>query len=398
MSINLQKITGRNVFIYSYVMIMIADTLAATRLFSGMSLVTAVGYILKFTAIALSLLYLSAFFLHKRPVRELCIVTLGVLLLLYTSICISDMSFLTMAILIFDSYCVSDEDFLNLYIDTHVCQVIFWIITWGIGIALGKEGIYYGVYSYQLQEQRMTFGCSSPNQFAIRLGWLLIAIIIYKKYSINSLKFYLIILVGTFFFLTTKVDSFYGFYTFVILYILINKFKTLRIVVKNISTHIYLVLSLASYMIFQAYNGYGPTYLQNISENINKFFTQRIAMSAVAIKRSGLTFLGHKLVDMNVPLLSKGLVYMSGYTIDMLYAAFFAKIGIFYLIVFIVCFYMLSKRYNTLFSICIITFAIYSLIEATTISITTSFVVFYFRNLIFRDKLENSKLWSNSYM
>ena len=384
-----KKLTGKSIYVWIYVLYMISDCITINKALSN---VRFINYFFKVAAISLALIFIYKFFLSKRPLRELLIFIFGLILLLLNSAKTSDLSFLTMFIILFSSYYITDREFLKLFIDTHLLEFIFCFATWIIFMIMGQDSFFYGSIPSELAEHKIAFGYVHPNQVAIRLGWTLIAVIIYKGVGLTSPKKWFYIFMSLILYFITKSATAIFTLLFIIMYNLKDK-KSFEYIIANLSRHIYWILSLIVLSLIQNYNGLGPSFLQNLSLSINDFSSQRIAMGSEAIKQNGYTFFGQKLQSMATGFMSKNGHWYKTYTIDTPYIFFVISIGILCLITYCIVLYILCKKYKTVFHICVMIFALYSTSELTTIYLSSCFLIFYFRNVIFKDLTSN--LWNN---
>jgi hypothetical protein len=112
-------------------------------------------------------------------------------------------------------------------------------------------------------------------------------------------------------------------------------------------------------------------------------FSRRISMAYLAIKENGMTWFGQQIEMIHE---WDSIFNYNGYTIDSAYIYFYVCIGIVYLVLISIGFFMLRKYCDYRVALIILAFSLYSLIEIHSIYLTNSFALLLLKAIIFKEK------------
>lgn len=311
-------------------------------------------------------------------------IVLLLILAIFSGIQVKTYGYLNLLFLLILSLQITDSEFMDIFFKGIFFELLFCIFTWPVGILLGKERFIYGNQAYEIAEQRISWGTVHPNVAALIASWLLITYIIiqFKNNNHFNLKVLCSLLIAVIFQLSTKSAMFYYYYIFIIAVYLLKWHVFSKIVVK-IGQNIFWIIGLFTYILVKAYSGWGPAILQKISQMLNIVSTERISMSSLALITNGITIFGSK-TNFNNPLYNWTLAYhYQGFTIDVFYTYLGVTAGLIYFFLLSYGFFKLCKCKGTLFSLCVIVFSFFSLASVNMLFCTTTFVMFYMRDLIF---------------
>lgn len=343
------------------------------------------GSIIKIVIILMEAIYLVNKLQDQVYTETFIKILILLILAIYTGIQIKTYGYLNLILLLICSQKITDGEFINMFFKCFLFELLFCIFTWPLGILLGKEGIIYGELAYEIAEHRIAWGTIHPNIVAGIVSWLLITYVViqYKKQNNLWPKLIWSVIIAIIFQLTTQSATFYYFYIF-ILGIFCLKKQFLNKVFVKVGKNIFWILGLFTYIVVKAYSGWGPSILQKISQILNILSTQRISMSSLALITNGITLFGQKTSFSNVLYNWNTMYNYQGFTIDMFYTYLGVSAGLIYFVLVSYGLFKLCRNKGSLFSLCVIIYSLYSLANVNLIFCTSTFVIFYMRDLIFK--------------
>lgn len=374
---------------------MIAVSLQNSELTTGFTiLINGLKLVAMLMAIYLILIKFQKNISIKFFIKILIFSVLGI----YTDFQIKTFSFFSLFLLLASSGDITDGEFINLFFKGQIFNILFSLITWPIGILLGRDSLIYGSQSFQIAEGKISWGMIHPNIAATIFCWTFITYLViqYKNKRLSFDKLVILLLFAVLIQITTKSDVVWFFYIFII-GILFIKNTLLNKLIIVIGKNIFWILGILLYFVILAYRGWGPTFLQKFSQVFNDLLSQRISMSSLALMSNGITFLGHLISQNNILYGWTAQYNYNRFTIDVFYTFLAVEAGLIYFILISIGLFKLCKMKGTLFSLCVIIFSLFGLADANLIFITTTFVMFYMREFIL-DKIKLSKLndfWNN---
>lgn len=297
-------------------------------------------------------------------------------MIITTCILTHNFSFLLICVILVLSKNIKIEEFIRISFGVLVffgsLHILLWIFNYFINIGLP---VYYGG-----GEKRVSFLFTHPNIVALKLGW---GIIMYTWLSWDKLKrnnmiwCYIAVVIM---YVTTKSDSCIIFLLYLFLVSLRN-LNLLRKVCILISKYCFLFLGIGNFIVTQLYMGRGR--ILEIVRTIDIIFSRRIAMSYLAIKENGISFIG-KTIGMNHEW--DAIFNFNGYTIDSLYTYIYVCIGIVYFLLIGVGFWQLGRYRDYRAALAVIAFSLYGLVELHCLYLSNCFVLLLLKCVIFKEK------------
>ena len=339
---------------------------------------------IKIVIICMEAIYLINKLQHQVYTNTFIKILMLLILAIYTGIQTKTYEYLNLLLLLICSQEITDSEFINMFFNCFLFELLFCIFTWPIGVFLGKEGIIYGKQAFQIAEHRIAWGTTHPNGAASIVFWLLITYVVIQYKNQNKLGPRLVwsVIIAIIFQLTTGSATFYYFYIFILGILCLKKHFFNKVFVE-VGKNIFWILGLFTYIVVKAYGGWGPSILQKISQILNNLSTQRISMSSLALITNGMTLFGQKNSFSNALYNWNTMYNYRDFTIDMFYAYLGVSAGLIYFILISYGLFKLCKNKGSLFSLCVIIYSLSSLSNVNLIFCTSTFVIFYMRELIF---------------
>lgn len=252
-------------------------------------------------------------------------------------------------------------------------------------LLLGKQELFYVEWGGRV---RARFGLLGPNLvssyfFNLVLMWA------WEKYDMVRLKQLVWILVlATVLFRFT--DSRTAYFCTVALCLLLILLKHSRFAEKCVNfIAAWCAPALGLLVLVGSYN-----WRKGFFSILNRLLSDRIKLSAYGISNFGFTLYGQR-VDYSTIIDPQkwDIFYMPTFTFDCVYSYLWSNIGIIWLVVICLCFFILARRKNPRFSLCLIFWALYGMCEVTVMSIVRFFPLLLISSL-FLSKEEFARLYS----
>ncbi len=211
---------------------------------------------------------------------------------------------------------------------------------------------------------RVNLGFVHPNSFGA-FCFVMISMNLWINYEVLNRKKYLfsIFIAVVCFFLSQSRTAFFLSIICIIL-VMLSKRNALLIKCVNLAAKILFPLSaLFVYVLVRLYEKGSE-----IAILFDNFLTGRINLGAFALNRVGFTYLG-RFIDFYGRLASYQADYtLNTFTFDCIYTFMFCSMGLIYVVIFSLLFYLLAKRKNVLINIYLILWILYGITEVTCLN------------------------------
>lgn len=136
---------------------------------------------------------------------------------------------------------------------------------------------------------------------------------------------------------------------------------------------------------------------EGLAKMLDKLLNYRIKHSAYGIANFGFTLFGQEVDYSTVIDPEKWRIFTPDFTFDCVYSYLWCNIGILWLVLICVCFFLLARRGNPRISMCLIFWALYGMSEVTVMSIVRFFPLLLI-SILFLPREEADRLYAPKQM
>lgn len=332
---------------------------------------------IKYLILLISILILFLQCIERKVLIGSGLIIFGIITVLaYTCVQTRNYSFLLICLFLITGRATTIENFLKRSLDILILfgggHIFLWLINYFIPFGMT-------VYTNEA-EKRIAFGFSHPNICAIKFGWGILMYLWLNWDKMTKKKWIFLYVLSAVFYMATKSDS----WLIVFAILIIAEFKKIKIVRKIVAGFAYITFPLFGVLnIWMGINFLSKGYLSSLFATLDYVFNRRVSMAYLAIKENGMTWLGQKIEMIHE---WDSVFNYNGYTIDSAYIYFYVCIGVVYLILISIGFFMLRKYHDYRVTLIILAFSLYSLIEIHSIYLTNSFALLLLKAVIFKEK------------